>query len=195
MLRFARSSRPAWVPVLLSLALFALPAALACSGGGGGSSPTEPSATPPANLAGSWTGTTGPTSAEGYCSEMVIGGFTHEVDLEIQQAGASLDVAWTNRVPIGSITCLLNGSVSGNRFTLAPDFGRSHPFCGPEQDMACGLQPVRRVQDTDAGYIRGTVSGGQMRIESEAVFDYYDKRGGQHLGRGTVRGSVELRRR
>jgi hypothetical protein len=166
----------------------------ACSGGGGGGSPTEPGSSPPANLAGSWTGTGGVESGTGYCSEVVQGFQPHDIDLRITQTGASIDVRWTNRPPFGSLTCQFTGRVSGTSFTLEPDFARSHANCGPEQDFLCGRQFVRRVQDLDASRVEGSVSGGQMDIRSSSVFDYYDRRTGQRLGRGTFQGRVSLTR-
>lgn len=178
---------------LTTTAIVLLLLTAACSGGGG-SSPTAPNTPPPANIAGSWTGSGGVESGEGYCTGDLVTGFRHDIDLEITQTGADIDVRWTNRPPIGSLTCHFDGSVAGNSFTLTPDFGRSQQGCGPEQDYLCGRRLVRRVHDVQESHAEGTVAGDRIEIRSAAVYDFYDKQTGQLLGEATYHGTTEVTR-
>ena len=181
------------VPVLLVLLALAT---LACSGGGSGSSPTEPGggAAPPANVAGSWTGTSSLQSVDGYCSQGIPLGVPVDIDLEITQTGSRIDVRLTNRPPVGSLTCQFVGTVIGNSFSLTPDFSRSHAGCGPSQDLFCNRQVVRRDENTDASRFEGTVSGNRIELRATGVFDFFDKQTGQHLGEATYRGTASVTR-
>lgn len=177
-------------PGLAAAALLLLTAA--CSGGDGGSSPTSPASTPPANIAGSWTGTGMVESVDGYCSDFPFTFPSYRDDLEITQNGADVDVRWSSRVSQHPVVCQFVGTVSGTSFSLTLDLGRSSHGCGVQENYRCGRRSVRRVPDTEASTVLGTVSGDQMQIRSTNVFRYYDQHTGQLLGENTFHSTHDL---
>lgn len=162
-----------------------------CSGdGGGGSSPTEPSA--PVSIQGTWVGTASSLSASGTCLADNFGPLTVPARLVFQQTGSTFTGTQTlNNV----VTCPIQGSVRGSSVTLSPTTGGA-PFC-TVQSIACSSAPQRPLRmelRLDRSNLTGTVNGDRLTASGTSVWHVTDAGTGQSLGDYEVRSSQDLRK-
>lgn len=186
-----KDKRKARQAVLLTFFSLAAITALACGGGGGNPSPTEPSV-PPASIQGTWLGTATSVSASGTCLADNFRSLTVPVRWVIQQNGAS----FTGQQTLNNIiTCPFRGTVGGASATFFLDTGGA-TVC-TVQTIVCSSAPRRALRmelRTDRSIQVATVVGNRMSASGSSVWRVTDAQTGQLIGDYEVRGTQELQK-
>lgn len=158
-----------------------LSAVLIASCGGGSAGPTSPA--PPANVAGTWSGTLTKTVTAGPAclgrQPVAI-----PATAQITQSGAAIS---------GTLgTCSFHGTVSDTTISWTQDAQQANPICLAVIPIPCldqgGIHFLAIGRSTSS--VAGTVSGAQMSASGSSTDNIHDPT--THQVTGTVQATVQL---
>lgn len=159
---------------------------VACGGGGGSSGPTAPNG--PANVAGTWNGTSTATVTSGLdCFGKQP--LTVPAVAQISQNGTSIAVILTLN---HAISCSSHGTVSDTMISLTQDSQQSNPNCLVTRGIPCFENGAVQLIDlsVQATSLSGTVSGNQISATGTSTTNILDSRSQQVIG--ALQGTVQL---
>jgi hypothetical protein len=168
---------------ILSACAFSMVLIAGCGGGSPG--PTSPA--PPANVAGTWSGTSTKTVTAGPAC---IGRqpTTNHVTAQITQSGAA--ISGTSNV--AGATCSFHGTVSGTTISWAQDAQQANPICLVAYFYPCfangGITFIN--VGGQASSIAGTVSGAQISASGSSTDNVYDP--ATHQVTATVQATLQV---
>jgi hypothetical protein len=149
--------------------------------GGGSAGPTSPAS--PANVAGTWSGTSTKTVTAGPAC-LVRQPFTEPAMAQITQSGAAISVTLS--------PCSFHGTVSGTTISWTLDAQQANPACLLVLLTPCfdqgGFQLLEVGRNTSS--IAGTVSGTQISASGSSTDNIYQPT--THQVTGTVQATVQL---
>lgn len=161
-----------------------------CGGGGGSAGPTAPNG--PANVAGTWAGTsTGTVTSGPDC----IGKQPTTVPAvaQITQNGGSIAVILTLN---HAISCSAHGTVNDTMISLTQDVQQSNPNCLITRGIPCLENGAVHLIDlsVQASSLSGTVSGNQISATGTSTDNILDSRSQQVIGMLQATAQLTLQR-